>query len=148
MSAEVTYKTHILIGVRENGVMTVIADWPHVPKQSEVQRRIDDARNGYVSFMLCTPPSLMPAHGNGVTSMADCLPIDHPRVRSALARPAQQHQGCLNPTPRVGILRFASPLMRRGFLRGLGNGLRALRFVELPCDGLNVRHLHLVLLEL
>ena len=31
MSAEVTYKTHILIGVRENGVMTVIADWPHVP---------------------------------------------------------------------------------------------------------------------
>jgi hypothetical protein len=31
MSAEVTYKTHILIGVRENVVMTVIADWPHVP---------------------------------------------------------------------------------------------------------------------
>ena len=65
MSTEVTYKTHILIGVRENGVMTVIADWPHVPKQSEVQRRIDDTRNGYVSFMLCTPTSLMPAHGNG-----------------------------------------------------------------------------------
>jgi hypothetical protein len=59
MSVEITYKTHILIGVRENGIMTVIADWPHVPKQSEVQRRIDDARNGYVAFALCTPTSVM-----------------------------------------------------------------------------------------
>jgi len=65
MSAEVTYKTHILIGVRANGVMTVIADWPHLPKQSEVQDRIDDARNGYVSFVLCTPTSIMPAGANG-----------------------------------------------------------------------------------
>jgi len=31
--------------------MTVISDWPHLPKQSEVQDRIDDARNGYVSFV-------------------------------------------------------------------------------------------------
>jgi hypothetical protein len=53
MSAEITYKTHILIGVRENGVMTVIADWPHLPRQSEVQDRMNDARNGYVSFALC-----------------------------------------------------------------------------------------------
>ena len=65
MSAEVTYKTHILIGVRENGVMTVIADWPNVPKQSEVDDRIRDSRNGYVSFALCTPTSIMPAKGNG-----------------------------------------------------------------------------------
>jgi hypothetical protein len=65
MSAEVTYKTHILIGVRENGVMTVIADWPHVPKQSEVQDRIDDVRNGYVTYALCTPTSIMPAVSNG-----------------------------------------------------------------------------------
>ena len=28
MSGLVSYKTHILIGVRSNGVMTVIADWP------------------------------------------------------------------------------------------------------------------------
>ena len=28
----IDYKTHILIGVRANGVMTVIADWPHVPQ--------------------------------------------------------------------------------------------------------------------
>ena len=65
MSAEVTYKTHILIGVREDGVMTVIADWPHVPKQSEVQDRIKGARNGYRAFALCTPTSIMPAEGNG-----------------------------------------------------------------------------------
>jgi hypothetical protein len=43
MSAEVTYETRILIGVQENGVMTVIADWPQVPKQSEVQDRITPA---------------------------------------------------------------------------------------------------------
>jgi hypothetical protein len=41
MNAEVTYKTHILIGVRENGIMSVIADWPHVPRQSEVEDRIN-----------------------------------------------------------------------------------------------------------
>ena len=68
MSAEVTYKTHILIGVRENGVMAVIADWPHLPKQSEVQKRMDDARNGYVTFALCTPTSIMPAAGDGSQS--------------------------------------------------------------------------------
>jgi hypothetical protein len=46
--------------------MTVIADWQYVPKQSEVQHRIDDARNGYVTFALCTPTSIMPARSNGV----------------------------------------------------------------------------------
>ena len=30
----IDYKTHILIGVRANGVMTVIADWPHLPRQA------------------------------------------------------------------------------------------------------------------
>ena len=60
MSAEVTYKTHILIGVRQNRVKTVIADW-----QSEVQDQINEARNGYVCFALCTPTSIMPAGGNG-----------------------------------------------------------------------------------
>jgi hypothetical protein len=65
MSGEISYKTHILIGVRANGVMTVIADWPHVPKQAEVQHEIDAVRNGYVTFVLCTPTSIMPAGGNG-----------------------------------------------------------------------------------
>lgn len=61
MERAVDYKTHILIGVRDNGVMTVIADWPHVPKQAEVQNEIDACRNGYVTYVLCTPTSIMPA---------------------------------------------------------------------------------------
>ena len=65
MSTEVTYKTHILIGVRSNGVMTVIADWPHVPRQAEVLEQIRQARDGYTTFALCTPTSIMPAAGNG-----------------------------------------------------------------------------------
>ena len=64
MGAEVTYKTHILIGVRSNGVMTVIADWPNVPRQAEVLEQIRQARDGYTTFALCTPTSIMPA-GNG-----------------------------------------------------------------------------------
>ena len=64
MSGEVSYKTHILIGVRPNA-MTVIADWPHVPKQAEVQKEIDAARDGYVTFVLCTPTSIMHAGDDG-----------------------------------------------------------------------------------
>jgi hypothetical protein len=64
MERAIDYKTHILIGMRDNGVMTVIADWPHLPRQSEVQREIDTSHNGYVTFVLCTPTSIMPAHGN------------------------------------------------------------------------------------
>jgi hypothetical protein len=65
MSAEVTYKTHILIAVRANGEMTVIADWPHLPKQAEVQEKINRVRNSYAAFALCTPTSIMPAGGDG-----------------------------------------------------------------------------------
>ena len=65
MSGELSYKSHILIGVRPKGVMTVIADWPHVPKQADVERKISEARNGYVGFALCTPTSILPAGGNG-----------------------------------------------------------------------------------
>jgi len=64
MSRELSYKTHILIGVRSNGVMTVIADWPRLPKQAEVQGKINEARDGYVTFA-CTPTSILPAGGNG-----------------------------------------------------------------------------------
>jgi hypothetical protein len=45
--------------------MTVIADWPHVPRQAEVQKEIDGARNGYATFVLCTPTSIIPAGGDG-----------------------------------------------------------------------------------
>jgi hypothetical protein len=61
MATAVDYKTHILIGVRDNGAMTVISDWPHVPKQAEVQSEIDACRNGYMTYVLCTPTSIMPA---------------------------------------------------------------------------------------
>jgi len=64
MERAVDYKTHILIGVRDNGVMTVIADWPHVPRQAEVQKEIDTSRNGYRTYLLCTPTSIMPADQN------------------------------------------------------------------------------------
>ena len=65
MERAIDYKTHILIGVRDNGVMTVIADWPYVPKQSEVLEEIDTSRNGYVTYVLCTPTSIMPANHHG-----------------------------------------------------------------------------------
>jgi hypothetical protein len=65
MSEEISYKTHILIGARPDGVMTVIADWPHVPRQAEVQQKMDEARNGYATFALCTPTSILAADGNG-----------------------------------------------------------------------------------
>ena len=61
----IDYKTHILIGVRANGVMTVIADWPHLPRQVEVLEEIDAARDGYTTFVLCTPTSILSADGNG-----------------------------------------------------------------------------------
>ena len=55
----IDYKTHILIGVRPNGVMTVIADWPNVPRQAEVQEQIDVTRENYSTFVLATPTSIM-----------------------------------------------------------------------------------------
>ena len=73
MSEDISYKTHILIGVRSNGVMTVIADWPHVPKQAEVQQEIDAAGDGYATFVLCTPTSILSAGGNGAgVTKDDC----------------------------------------------------------------------------
>jgi hypothetical protein len=65
MSGEVSYRTHILIGFRPNGVMTVIADWPHIPRQAEVQKEIDATSNGYVAFALCTPTSILSGNGDG-----------------------------------------------------------------------------------
>jgi hypothetical protein len=65
MDRTMDYKTHILIGARANGVMTVIADWPHVPRQAEVQSEIDAASDAYVTFALCTPTSIIPAGREG-----------------------------------------------------------------------------------
>jgi hypothetical protein len=55
----IDYKTHILIGVTSNGRMAVIYHWPHVPRQAEVQRKIDAVQEGYATFLLCTPTSIM-----------------------------------------------------------------------------------------
>jgi hypothetical protein len=63
-SRTIDYKTHILVAVRADGGMTVICHWPYVPSQAEVQEQIDAARNGYVTFALCTPTSVMPASGD------------------------------------------------------------------------------------
>jgi hypothetical protein len=58
----VDYKTHMLIGVRPNGIMTVLADWPYVPRQAEVQEQIDVTRDSYDAFVLATPTSIMPGN--------------------------------------------------------------------------------------
>ena len=65
MIGDISYKTHILVGVRPSG-MTVLADWPYVPKQAEVARKSTAAHNGYVTFVLCTPTSIMPASEDGL----------------------------------------------------------------------------------
>jgi len=58
---EFDYKTHILVGVRADGVMNIIDDWPHVPLQADVESAIDGTRGSYVTFALCSPTSVMPA---------------------------------------------------------------------------------------
>jgi hypothetical protein len=57
---QIDYKTHILIGVRADGVMNVVEDWPHVPTQADVQEAIDSARGSFANFALCTPTSVLP----------------------------------------------------------------------------------------
>jgi hypothetical protein len=56
---QIDYKTHILIGVRANGAMTVVTYWDHVPHQSEVEERATAAREPFTKFLLCTPTSIM-----------------------------------------------------------------------------------------
>jgi hypothetical protein len=57
---QIDYKTHILIGVRADGVMNVVEDWPHLPSQADVQDSIDGARGTFANFALCTPTSVLP----------------------------------------------------------------------------------------
>jgi hypothetical protein len=61
----IDYKTHILVAVRRDGVMTVVCDWPHLPTQAEVQEQIDASASGYAAFALCTPTSILPVDGAG-----------------------------------------------------------------------------------
>ena len=61
----IDYKTHILIGHTADGKMTVIHHWPHVPRQDEVQQKIDAECSTYAAFLLCTPTSIMPVEDGG-----------------------------------------------------------------------------------
>ncbi len=60
----IDYTTHILIGVKKSGEMTVLAQWPRVPRQADVDGKIQSAKEPYIKFVLCTPTSIMgpPAH--------------------------------------------------------------------------------------
>jgi len=58
--AQIDYKTHILIGLRADGAMSIIDDWPHVPLQSDIEKAIAGARGSYAAFALCTPTSILP----------------------------------------------------------------------------------------
>jgi hypothetical protein len=64
-SQGISYKTHILIAHTAGGKMVVLHHWPHVPRQDEVQRKIDAECSTYATFLLCTPTSIMPAKSNG-----------------------------------------------------------------------------------
>jgi hypothetical protein len=57
----IDYKTHMLIGVRASGTMTVMCTWSYVPHQAEVQEQINATRERYDTFVLSTPTSIMPA---------------------------------------------------------------------------------------
>jgi hypothetical protein len=57
---QIDYKTHILVGVRADGVITIIEDWPHGPTQADVQKAIDGTRGTFANFALCTPTSVLP----------------------------------------------------------------------------------------
>lgn len=62
---QIDYKTHILIGMRANGVMTVIHHWHYLPRQTEVQAEMNGARDSFTVFMLCTPTSILAVPGAG-----------------------------------------------------------------------------------
>jgi hypothetical protein len=58
----IDYKTHVLIGVRTDGVMNIVEDWSHLPTQTDVQEAIDGTRGSYANFALCTPTSILPGN--------------------------------------------------------------------------------------
>jgi hypothetical protein len=55
----VDYQTHILIGRTSAGKMTVLWEWPHLPRQLEVQQRMAEAMETYATYLLCTPTSII-----------------------------------------------------------------------------------------
>jgi hypothetical protein len=63
MNERIDYSTHILIGVKKSGDMTVLAQWPRVPRQADVDGKIQSTGETYVSFVLCTPTSIITSPG-------------------------------------------------------------------------------------
>ena len=61
MSERIDYSTHILIGIKNSGDMTVVAQWPYVPRQADVDGKIQAVGKTYKLFVLCTPTSIIPA---------------------------------------------------------------------------------------
>ena len=61
MHERIDYATHILIGIKKTGDMTVLAQWPRVPRQIDVDGKIQSAGEIYATFVLCTPTSIIPA---------------------------------------------------------------------------------------
>ena len=43
MNERIDYTTHILIGIKKSGDMTVLAKWPGVPRQADVDGKIQSA---------------------------------------------------------------------------------------------------------
>ena len=73
---QIDYKTHILIGARDSGSMAVICHWHYLPRQAEVQHKIAATHESFDTFLLCTPTSIMPAHGgNGGSSRKSSRPL-------------------------------------------------------------------------
>src|SRR5260370_41216843 len=70
----VDYKTHILIGQTSAGKMTVIWQWPHVPRQAEGEQKIEEALETYVTYLLCAPRWIMPGEQKGARQPPGLLP--------------------------------------------------------------------------
>ena len=61
MNERIDYATHILIGIKKSGDMTVVAHWSYVPQQADVDAKIQAEGETYLSFVLCTPTSIIAA---------------------------------------------------------------------------------------
>lgn len=57
-----SYKDHILIGVRADSYDTrVIARWPHLPSQQEIDKALGDTKYPYLAYALTNPVNVWTA---------------------------------------------------------------------------------------